>query len=237
MLTALHRRHMRIRHHAGDDKGVSLIELVVSMVLMTVIGTMTLTFFVSMNSADTKTVDTNIGTGGARTVLEAWTRMLTLADSPTSAGISSGRFQQITPTTAIFYSNMNVNRATSTGVRTAPMKVFLSLENGQLVERDYAPLSSTAPSSYPGSPTRTRYLLNDVTTSGWLFAPYAVGTPPAISEPNDCSAGAAGLCAGSADADAILPTIVRVDINFTVAPASGLSQSFSSSAVITGSTA
>jgi hypothetical protein len=236
MLTAIARRRRQMMRRDRADLGVSLIELVVAMGLMTVIGAMTLAFFISMNTADSRTVDANISTAGARNALETWTRLLTVADSSQTAALGTGRFQQITPTTAIFYANMNSNRASTSAARTAPTKVFLSLEGGQLVERDYAPLSSIAPSTYPGSPTQTRYLASDVVISGWLFTPYVVGSAPSISEPNDCTAGAAGLCAGVPEADAILPTIVRVDIAFTVAPASGGSQSFSSSAAITGGT-
>lgn len=224
----------RRRTHSRRDDGVSLIELVMAMSLMTVIGAMTLTFFISLSSASTKTVKGNIATSAARTVLEAWNRLLTLADSPSTAGAGSGRFVQLTPTSAIFYANVNHNRATTSGARTAPTKISLALESGQLVERDYAPLSPIAPSAYPGLPTSTQYLANDVVISGWLFTPYVLGTPPSIKEPNDCSGGAAGLCAGIAEADALLPTVVRVDIAFTVQPQDGPAQGFSSSAFITG---
>jgi hypothetical protein len=236
MLTAIARRRRQMLRPDRRELGVSLIELVVAMGLMTVIGAMTLAFFISMNTADSRTVDANISTAGARNALETWTRLLTVADSSQTAGLGSGRFEQIKPTSAIFYANMNSNRASTSAARTAPTKVFLSLESRQLVERDYAPLSPLAPSAYPGSPTQTRYLASDVVITGWLFTPYIVGIPPTISEPNDCTAGTGGLCAGIPEADAILPTIVRVDIAFTVQPASGGSQSFSSSAAITGGT-
>jgi hypothetical protein len=217
-----------------DEDGVSLIELVLAMGLMTVIGAMTLTFFISLSSASTKTVKGNFGTSAARNVLEAWTRLLSLADSPSTAGAGSGRIVQLTPTSAIFYANVNRNRATTSGARTAPTKISLALESGQLVERDYAPLSPTAPSAYPGLPTSTQYLARDVTISGWLFAPYVLATPPSIKEPNDCSGGTAGLCAGIAEADALLPTVVRVDITFSVQSKDGPAQTFSSSAFING---
>jgi hypothetical protein len=207
-----------------------------AMGLMTVIGAMTLTFFVSLSGASTKTVKGNIGTSAARNVLEAWTRLLSLADSPSTAGSGSGRLVQVTPTTAVFYANVNNNRATTSAARTAPIKISLALENGRLVERDYAPLSATAPSTYPGLPTSTQYLARDVVISGWLFAPYMVGSPPTLIEPTYCAGNAAGLCAGVTAADAILPTIVRVDITFTVQPKDGSAQTFSSSAVITGAT-
>jgi hypothetical protein len=239
MLTAVAHRRRRWQGEA-PDAGVSLIELVVAMTLMTVVGTLTLTFFVTMNSANGRTIDSNLSTASARNTLESWTRLLSLADSKQGAGSGAGRFEQITPTSAIFYANVN-NRGTSTSARTAPTKIFLSLETAanaadgqQLVERDYAPTSSVAPSTYPTTPTHTRYLASNVVISGWLFTPYALGSPPTISEPNDCG-GAGGLCAGDPGADAILPTIVRVDISFVAQPSPGVSLSFSSSAAITGS--
>ncbi|MFN2518650.1 MAG: type II secretion system protein J [Jatrophihabitantaceae bacterium] len=225
----------RTRSGRSADDGVSLIELVVSMTLMTIVATMTLTFFITMSTATTRTVDANVSTGGARGVLESWSRLLALADSSqATAGAGSGRFQQITPTNATFYADLT-NRPASGAVRSAPTKISLSLENGQLVERTYAPLSTTAPSAYPGLPTRTRYLTDKVVLNGWLFTPYVLGTPPTISEPNACS-GAAGICAGDPAGDALLPTVIRIDIAFTVQPPSGPAQTFTSSAAVTGGT-
>lgn len=234
MLTRATRRAVRAN---GDDSGVTLIELLVGMTLMLIVGVMTTTFFVSTNDASTKTVDANIATSSARNVLESWTRLLNLADSPQTAGTGVGRFEKITPTSAVFYSNINNNRATASGLRTAPIKISLSLENGKLVERHYAPLSSVAPSSYPSSATETLYLATDVETSGWLFAPYRSGNPPTLTLPNYCvNDTTAGLCSDDAAGAAILPTIVRVDISFTVQTVSGVNRQYSSSAVITGGT-
>lgn len=223
---------------SGRDAGVTLIDLVVGMVLAMIVGALTLSFFISMNRASNDTVDSNVTTASARNVVEAWTRLLSLADSPKTAGDSVGRLEQITPTSVVFYANMNNNRSTATGLRTAPTKVSLSLENGDLVERDYAPLSQVAPSTYPSVPTRTLHVAgNVVTATGWLFAPYRVGDPPTLVEPNYCNGDTApGLCAGDAAADAVLPTINRIDIEFGVETSHGTAQTYTSSAVITGST-
>jgi hypothetical protein len=229
----------RISRGETRDAGVSLIELAVAMTLMSIIGAMTLLFFTSMSTATTKTVDGNISTASARNALEDWTRLLSLADSPQTAGSGAGRFEQITATTAIFYANTNNNRATNAAPRTAPTKVFLALENGQLVERDYAPIPNVVPASYPATPTTTRYLATHVLltpASPRLFTPYIAGSPPQLSVPNDCAGGTDGLCAGVPAADAILPTIIRVDVAFSVRSASGVQQDFASSAVITGGT-
>lgn len=228
---------MRTTLGHDPDAGVTLIELVVAMSLMTIVSAMALTFFVGVNSANSTAVDANVGTASARNVLQQWTQLLELADSPDAAGSGSGRFVEITPTSAVFYTNSDRNRATDTTARTAPVKVSLALVGGQLVESDYQPDTSTTPSTYPDSPTSTRVLASDVTTTGWLFAPYTTGNPPTLVEPNDCADGAPGLCSeDSADAAMLLATIVRVDLSFTLTSSSGQTQSFTSSAAITGST-
>jgi hypothetical protein len=233
VLTRIARRH-RCVTAPGGDAGISLIELVVAMSLTTIVSAMALAFFVTVNSASSRTVDTSIDTAGARNVLQSWSTLLDLADSPTQAG-GTDRFVQITPTSAIFYANANDNRATGGGIRTAPAKIALSLESGQLVERSYLPQSSVVPSTYPSTASTVRYLVSGVTTpSAWLFTPYVAGSPPTLSEPRDCATGTAGLCAGNSNADTILASVVRVDIAFTVSTTDGDSQAFSSSAVITG---
>lgn len=229
--------HHRPAPRVGADAGVTLIELMVGMVLAMIVGALTLSFFLTMDRASNDTVDSNVTTASARNVIEAWTRLLSLADSPQTAGDSAGRFEQITPTSVVFYANMNNNRSSTSGVRTAPTKVSLSLENGDLVERDYAPQSQLAPSTYPSTPTRTMHVASDiVTATGWLFAPYRAGDPPTLVEPTYCNGDTApGLCAGDAAADAILPTINRIDIAFSVQASDGTTQNYQSSAVITGS--
>lgn len=235
MLTRRTPRH-RPAPCVGTDAGVTLIEVMVGMVLAMIVGALTLSFFVTMDRASNDTVDSNVTTASARNVIEAWTRLLSLADSPQTAGDSAGRFEQITPTSVVFYANMN-NRSTTSGVRTPPTKVSLSLENGDLIERDYAPQSQVVPSTYPSVPTRTMHVAsNIVTATGWLFAPYRAGDPPTLVEPTYCNSDTApGLCAGDAAADAILPTINRIDIEFSVQASDGSTQNYQSSAVITGS--
>jgi hypothetical protein len=219
MLNRLH----RIRHE-NADAGITLMELIVSMALMTICGTMTLFFFTGMNTASNTTVDANVATAKARTTLQEWTTLLNLADSSSSAGSGTNRFVEITPTSATFYSNVDLNRSTSGSARTAPQKVELSLENSQLVERDY--------SADSGSLTATRYLADDVSRSGgaWLFTPYC-----AITAAGTGTVTGVGSCTSTASGSSALATVSRIDIAFTLTVDSS-SQSFTSSAAITGST-
>jgi prepilin-type N-terminal cleavage/methylation domain-containing protein len=203
----------------GNDAGMTLMELVVAMTLMTIIGAMALGFFLGMNRADTRTVDANIATASARNALQSWTALLRLADSPVQPGSSANRFVELTPTKVVFYADLD-NRsscALSCAERTAPTLVSLSLDgsgaDAQLVETRYldgTPSASADRILVPGA----------AASSGWLFTPYdSLGVP---------------LNDGTALTTAQLAKIARVDIAFAVQEPSGGSQSFRSSAAITG---
>jgi hypothetical protein len=214
-----------MRTAATGDEGISLTELIVSMGLMTLIGALATLFFVGMDTANSKTVNSVNASSSARNALQQWTDLLRLADSSTTtAGSGNSRFVEIKPSTMTFYANLN-NRAADGSARTAPTKISLSLESGQLVQRVFGTSS-----------TRTLYFGTAVSTTGWLFQPYVSGSPPLLSEPNDCSGGTAGLCSTVSAGDAILRTVVRVDIAFTVTPTTGPVQTYTSSASITGAT-
>ena len=244
MLNALH----RLRDARAGDDGFTLMELVVAMSLMTIIAALTTTFFVGMEHASQKTVDLNVSTANARVALDSWTNLLRLADSPTDPGAGANRFLDITPTSAVFYANVD-NRSTTAGQRTAPWEISLALRGGQLVEDDYQSTDPSSPDpSYPSTPTAVHYYSdgtagNDTATStggAWVFQPYVatgIGQAPLLTEPDDCSGGVAGICSGTGDAATILQTVTRVDISFTIKNVSGVTESFTSSAEITGSTA
>jgi Tfp pilus assembly protein FimT len=162
------RRRWRELRQAPTDAGVSLVELLVSMGLMTLVGGLALTYFVSSGTTTSRTTDTSFAAAQARTAMSAVTTLLRLADSPTSqAGYSASRFENgFTAAQATFYSNVNNNRATQTTVRGAPAKVVLTATGAQLIEKLYNPLSSTVPAdyttNYSATPTSTRVLANDL---------------------------------------------------------------------------
>lgn len=231
MLTAIVRRARRATRGERSDAGITLMELVVSMGLMTLLSSMAVVFFVTMNTASTRTIDSNVSTSSARNTLESWVAELRLADSHVTAGSSAGRFDIVKPTEVLFYANIN-NRSCTTCA--APLtRIDLSIQGSTLVEKDYVYDGS----GYPASPTNTRHLAIDVSTNGTLFTPYVVGNPPTAVRLNLCPNGAAGICTGTTGADSVLDTIVRIDIRFSVKPSDrDPAQTFSSSASITGST-
>jgi Tfp pilus assembly protein FimT len=127
----------------ADDRGVTLAELMVSMILTTILGTMTVLFFVGASHAGYKTVLTNQNSGDARLTLDSWTSMVRVAGW-LDPSLQADRFEEITSTKIVFYANLN-NRSTAvSGSFTAPAattKVVLMLRVstagtgiGQLIE-------------------------------------------------------------------------------------------------------
>jgi hypothetical protein len=149
----LSRLRRAVRSRLGsDDRGVTLAELMVSMILTTILGTMAVLFFVGASRAGYKTVLTNQNSGDARLTLDSWTSMLRVAGW-LDPSIKADRFEEITSTKIVFYANLG-NRATNvSGAFTAPAsttKVALMLRVntpstgvGQLIEVVFQPDNTT----------------------------------------------------------------------------------------------
>jgi hypothetical protein len=221
----LSRRWRAIRSHVAhsrlrtDDRGVTLAELMVSMILTTILGTMAVLFFVGASHAGYKTVLTNQNSGDARLTLDSWTSMLRVAGW-LDPSLQADRFEEITSTKIVFYANLN-NRATAvTGSFSAPQpttKVALMLRVGtpgsgvgQLVEVTFKPDNTTVQS--------VRQLgFNAKATGGQpIFQPYSrIGSPIDLTQLG-CLNGttpAAGLClqTGQAGSGRLDPSIIAPD--------------------------
>jgi Tfp pilus assembly protein FimT len=189
--------HSRLR---ADDRGVTLAELMVSMILTTVLGTMAVFFFVGASRAGYKTVLTNQNSGDARLTLDSWTSMLRVAgwlDPSTQAD----RFEEITSTKIVFYANLNNRTTTVSGSFAAPSattKVALMLRVntpstgvGQLIEVVFKPDNTTVQS--------VRQLGFNAKATGSLpiFQPYSRSGSPVDLNQLGCLSGTtptAGLC-------------------------------------------
>jgi hypothetical protein len=200
---------------ASEDRGVTLAELMVSMILTTILGTMAVLFFVGASHAGYKTVLTNQNSGDARLTLDSWTSMLRVAGwlNPST---EADRFEEITKTKIVFYANLN-NRSTAvSGVFTAPAattKVALMLRVsssatgvGQLVEVVFKPDNTTVKS--------VRELGFNAKATGALpvFQPYSRSGSPVDMTRLGCLSGStptAGYClqSGQAGAGMLDPTI------------------------------
>ncbi len=233
MLTQARARLRRVTGRGHGDAGLSLMELIVTGVLMSVVMSMALTFFVQFNHSNSALADENVSTAAARNVLQQWAATLRLADSPDTPGSPNGRIVEITPTEIKFYADLGNRDLCSTGSCSSaskPTEVDYSLNSDhQLVESYYH--YNPATGTYPSAPTSTSVVATGVLTAGWLFVPYVDTDPPSATRPQSCHGGA-GLC-GSAAAT-VLATVVRVDISFAIAAnANDTLQSFTATAALT----
>jgi hypothetical protein len=215
----LSRRWQAIRSRArglgAEDRGVTLAELMVSMILTTILGTMAVLFFVGASHAGYKTVLTNQNSGDARLTLDSWTSMLRVAGW-LDPSIQADRFEEITSTKIVFYANLN-NRSTAvSGSFSAPAattKVALMLRVstpstgvGQLIEVVFDADNTTVKS--------VRQLGFNAKASGGqpIFQPYSrIGSPLDLTQLG-CLAGTtptAGLClqSGQPGSGMLDPTI------------------------------
>lgn len=198
------RRARRIR--LSDDRGVTLAELMVSMTLTTILGSMAVLFFVGAIHEGYRTVLTNQNSGDARITLDSWTSMLRVAgwlDPNTEAD----RFEEITSTKIVFYANLN-NRATSTSAPYSPpaattkVALMLRVSNagtgvGQLIEVTFKADNTTVQS------VRQLGFNAKQTGSTPLFQPYSRSGSPLDLTLKGCLTGStptAGLCLQSGQA-------------------------------------
>jgi Prokaryotic N-terminal methylation motif len=183
-----------------DDRGVTLAELMISMILTTILGTMAVLFFVGASHAGYRTVLTNQNSGDARLTLDSWTSMLRVGGW-LDPSLQADRFEEITSTKIVFYANLD-NRSTlvsgSYAAPSATTKVALMLRVstpgtgvGQLVEVIFNPDNTTVRS--------VRQLgFNAKATGGQpVFQPYSrIGSPLDLTQLG-CLSGTtptAGLC-------------------------------------------
>lgn len=150
---------------ASGDAGVSLIELVVSMTLATILGAVTLSLFVAINSSTAATTDRAMSTAQARATLQSWTAYLRSSDG-TTAGSTTNRFEWLTSRDTLFYADL-FNRGTSINTVGAPTMMWLRLDSTAALVEEQFPSTATAGTS----PTVCRVLTNSVTAVK-LFTPY-----------------------------------------------------------------
>ena len=227
------------------DAGMSIIELVVAMVVSLIVGVMALNFFVGTLNESAKTTTSTLVTAGARNVLDSVAQLIQVADSPLQEGASSNRFEQIGPDDLIFYANVaNRGGATSTSAPTAPLKIWISLSGGQLVERRYtADAGSSAPftySSYPSTPSTSLVLLGCTTATANCFTPGTVSATTlftAYYPSTGCASSfltSAALCSVDPATTASISDAVAVGISFTITASDGTTKYYTTLAAVNG---
>jgi Tfp pilus assembly protein PilW len=211
------------------DRGITLAELMVSMSLTTILGTMAVLFFVGATREGYRTVLTNQNSGDARVTLDSWTSMLRVAgwlDPNTEAD----RFEEITATKIVFYANLN-NRATATaGPYNAPspttkVALMLRVSNavtgvGQLIEVIFKADNTTVQS------VRQLGFSAKATGTTPIFQPYSRAGSPLDLSLKGCVSGAtptAGLClqTGQSGAGMLDPTVAASGLSVSSGPLRG----------------
>jgi prepilin-type N-terminal cleavage/methylation domain-containing protein len=209
MLTDLVRR---MRRAASGDAGMSLAELLVTIVIVAILGAVATVYFVGTENTGNDTIATTQASAQARITLDSWTSLLRVADW-FDTSTKTDRFEEITPTKIVFYADLN-NRPTDCASVPADCqlvnprtKVALMLQTtnqstgeGQLVQVIFKS-DNTTPKSV------SRLGLNVTPTDGQpIFQPYLIsGGAVDVATTMGCVRSAtltAGLCLSSAPAGA-----------------------------------
>lgn len=119
--------------HRRDDQGFSLAEVLVSMGIMTVVGAMSLAFFVWASHTTTANAERSFDNQDARRSLTTVAGMLRLAAPGTIAATQGGSV--LSPTTVTFTANDGALAAPAgTACLLPPSVVTYALSNGALVQ-------------------------------------------------------------------------------------------------------
>lgn len=160
-------RRLRAAARTGDA-GVTLTELIVAMTLSVILGAITLSLFVNIDTSSADTTDRTINTASARNALQAWTEYVGVADGPT-IGSRVNRIEWLTSNDMLLYVDLFNRSMSDVGTTGAPTMVWLRRDvANQLVEEQFP--SGAAQGTMP---TTCRVLLTGVTGSQPLFTPLA----------------------------------------------------------------
>ncbi|HEX3334929.1 MAG TPA: hypothetical protein VHS54_00620 [Jatrophihabitans sp.] len=166
----------------GRDDGVTLTELLVSMGLSTLLGAVTVTLFLNINTSSSDTTDRTINSSSARNTIQAWTGYLRVADG-TPPGTRTNRLGWLAPNDMLLFSDVGNRSMSSITTTSPPIMIWLRLDSaGQLVEEQF----TTTPTSGGAIATVTagtrakvcRVLASHVSVRSALFTPSdSLGSP------------------------------------------------------------
>ncbi|WP_375488674.1 type II secretion system protein J [uncultured Jatrophihabitans sp.] len=169
------------RARRRDDAGMTLVEVIVGMTLLSVVGAVAVSFFIGTEAQANRVTEQSLVGATARTAVAQVTKLLQVADTPTaSPGDATNRFVNMTATDVTFYANIAATNRSGTALRGAPTKVDIQLTNGTLFQYLYAPQGSIAPATYPTTATSKTALVSGVTNST-VFTYCSDATDPSSS--------------------------------------------------------
>ena len=200
----------RLQRMRRTDAGFSLVEVMVGMVLASIVGAMTLAFFMNADGVTSATSGTDQATASARNALQSWAKMLQVAGGTDAAGSPTNGITALSPTSISFTAYLDNSSATCLPDCPPLTATTVSLEltpAGMLAETIGAGAQSVV---VPDNTSATG-------PGGCLFTAY-VGTD---------ALGCDGLSAEQ------LSSVTSVGLSFSVT-ASGHTRSFQTTAALVG---
>lgn len=215
MIAVLRRRLGLVTGSVEQERGISLVELVVAMMIFSILLAMTVAFFTSASRATSVDKSIDSTTRSASTGVDEMARMLRGATTNNVLGQQApdpAFIQAFTGDNVIrFYSQSN---ASSTAAQ--PVMVQFSVVGTNLVEQIWQPTVSGIYYTFPGNPTTTR------TIAGPLVLPASGG--PNLFSYVDTNNATISTSAGYVPAGSIT-AIAAVTVSLQIGTANTTSQS------------
>jgi prepilin-type N-terminal cleavage/methylation domain-containing protein len=214
-LTAL-RNRLTGGRDASDERGLSLSELLVAMMLLSLLMVMVVGFFATGSKAfnSNKAVDAN--TKSASNAMNEISRTLRAAsENPLGNNVVASTFVSATSTSVVFYAYVNLDSATET-----PVQIRFAIDsNNNLVETEWAATSSSSGLwTFPATtaaPKLSRIIAGPI-------LPVSAGGPALFSY-LDVNGAVVAFSGGSIPA-ATARTIAAVDVSLAVGKSSATGQ-------------
>lgn len=218
MIRLIHARLRRIAEPSSKERGISLVELLVAMMVFALLLAMTVGFFASANRANLldRTLDTS--NRSASSALDEVTRMIRGAVTHPVNGqqVDDAAFTTAGANSIVFYTSINLTGSTATMLKVA----FTITTAGALQEQIWQPSVVSGFSTYVATPTTTRIIATPIVLQ-------AAGGPAAFSY-LDSTGLALPMTSG-----AVLPTNIGSIAAVTVSIQVGASNSSSQSTLLT----
>ena len=114
---------VRHRNNREGQSGISLIELLISMTILTVVTTMIVASWIALQSSSAQTVSANDSRSSARDALDRMSTEIRSADSQPGSVAGSAVFTVANPTEVDFYSSYNVAGQASDGSGSGALRL------------------------------------------------------------------------------------------------------------------
>ena len=142
------------RTHIEAQAGITLIELLITMTILTVVTTMIILSWIALQSSSVQTASANDSRSSARDALDRMSTEIRSADSQPGSAAGSAVFTMAAPTEVDFYSSFNVTGQASDGTGSAKLELT----------RMY--LGNPLTGSSTTTPLTTLWLVRDTTNDG-----------------------------------------------------------------------